>query len=171
MIIYAVGHVRESEFETMKTILGSRHVAADLRSVRMNDEANMAPIGRESIGHLARERAVRAHKMIGNAKMCFGISAGIEMTPTGSYLVCAVTVRAGTGREATGWSLPRLLPETVVRGVSDGGGFDSVLEEFRKLWHPTDVFTATDLDELLSRHHSIMEAAGAAFDALENGGS
>lgn len=168
MMTIALGTSSDDKRKILDDVLGARHIVATVVQVAVESGIGEQPIGRDTIEHGARNRAGHALQRVPKSNLGVGMEGGIDMTPEGMFLVCSVVIRSRNGREATTWSVPRLIPDTVARAITEGQSFGKTIREYRDLWKPVDTFSAVDIEELINRRGSFTEALVTALDTILN---
>lgn len=165
MILVLSVNTTEQE-QIVREVLANRRIAAEVVTCQIQQAIAEQLLGRDSITHRARHQVQLGFQRVPTAMIGVGLAAGIDMTPEGVFLVCAALAMARSGRQVIGWSTPRLIPETVGRDLSKGGNLDKLMQNYRQLWKPVDIFSQIDVDELINRHASYGEAVAAALDGI-----
>lgn len=154
--------------ELLQSVLLAGHFEGSVTIRLVPEHAAQQILGRESIGQAAKKKAHNALQTVHDTKCSLGFARGIEMLPSGTFVVCCAAIRYTNGRESIGWSQPRLLPETVAAVVGNGGDFFQAMATYKQRWHITDTLSLSEIDEILSCRQGTEEAVQAALVLTEN---
>ena len=155
--------------QIIREALANRHTAVEPVTYFIKQQLAEQLLGRDSIAHHARRQIQLGFQHLPTAMIGLGLAAGVDMTPEGTFLVCAAMAMTRSGRQVVGWSTPRLIPETIGRDLSKGGNLDKLIQTYRQQWKPVDIFSQIDIDELINRQASYGEAVAAALDGIFQG--
>lgn len=170
-MIFALTISNNDQERIAREVIGFHRVAAEIMPYHVKQDMEEQLLGRDSIAHHARHQAQQGLQHVIRATHGLGLAAGINMAPEGIFLICAAVTLSRTGHEVAGWSTPRIIPEPVCQEITSGGNFDELIRRYRQQWKSIDIFSMTDIDELISRHNSYAEAITSALDAIAQGHS